>query len=501
MFHDLKNLTKHAVIYGLGNVLSRAVGILLIPLYTGVLTTDVFGVYAVFEVSIQLAAGVFHFGLPSSLFRWFNVESQKREKGALLFSAFSFIVILTSCLMLPFFLFGDYFSQLVFGTAEYSACFPAAALSILLQLVSLIPLTWLRQEEKSLRYILVTLLNFTVQLLVTIYLVAGQRLGVLGILLGQLSGAFLSALLLLPGFLKELVPELRPRELGRMLKFGFPLVFSGFSSRILNMGDRVILGLLTDLHVVGIYALGYKIAALIDTLFVNSFRTAFEPLAWRKAADANARRFLARMVTYMSFTLAWLALAVGLFSRGIIHLLAKDTSYWSAADIVPLVVAGVAIKGVFSVLRMGLQFSRKTGWIAAVVAGAAMVNVGLNFILIPDMGMQGAALATLLSFALMLIAGYLLMQRFYPVVIEYRRLLLIVAAVTVLFWAGSFLNHFTLAERILSKTALLTFYPLFLLAAGFFDKDEKARMRGSWRKWRNPARWPKNLSQWSGDAK
>ncbi|MEJ2628940.1 MAG: oligosaccharide flippase family protein, partial [bacterium] len=383
MFKELRKLIKHSGIYTFGNFTSKILGILLIPVYTKVIDVNIFGIYAILEVTLQFMVGILHFGLPLAMLRWLNLEENKDRTGTILFSAFISTLGISIVVFILMMGFKSTISELMFNSTEYSTCLILVSLIVGANLLNNIGLTYLRSEEKSVLFVIISIIRFFTQLIITIYLVAFLRIGIIGIFWGQLGGSLICLLFLFPLLVRKFTLRIKIQEIKEMFAFGYPLTFAGISNKILNIGDRYILGYLTTWSIVGMYSLGYNFANLIDTMFIQSFRYAFLPLAWKKLKDDNVKRYYAKMLTYFVFFIFWVTLFISIFSKGIIHVFARDKSYWDAYTIVPIAVFAIAIKGIFTVVNMGLQIKKKTNYIAWIIASAAVINVMLNFILIP----------------------------------------------------------------------------------------------------------------------
>src|SRR5436305_8391777 len=100
---------------------------------------------------------------------------------------------------------------------------------------------------------------------------------------------------------------------------------------------------------------------------------------------------------------AWAAIALSLFAPWIVHVLAHKPGFWPAAKAVPALAYSSVFFAGFIVVTIGVGRTRQTrfNWIAA--TAGALLNVGLNFWLIPAYGMLGAAYATLAAYVLLLV--------------------------------------------------------------------------------------------------
>jgi O-antigen/teichoic acid export membrane protein len=113
------------------------------------------------------------------------------------------------------------------------------------------------------------------------------------------------------------------------------------------------------------------------------------------------------------------AVALGLFAREILFVLATP-QFLTAYPYVGTLALGLVIHGAYSIVGIGVQLAQRTKYLAWTSGLAAVVNIGLNIVLIPRIGIAGAALATVAAYALSTGLLYGLAQRAY--VIPYRLL-------------------------------------------------------------------------------
>jgi len=493
MFDDIKSLIKHTSIYSIGNIISKALNVLLVPVYTKYIPVNMFGIYSIIQVTKQFILGILPFGLRNALIRWISLENSQEKKDSILFSTTMTVLLIGLVIVLLTLVVKSSISQLISGSTKFENSIFIVSVVILLKLVNQIGMMHIRYKERSILFISISISKFLIQLLFTIYLVAFQKMGIIGIFIGQLSGEFASILYVFPYLINNSKFSIRFNEMKKMINYGFPLTFSSISDKILNMGDRYILGYLTNWSIVGVYSLGYKFANLIKTIFIGAFTTAFLPKAWKKLKQKNAKRFYSKLLTYFVFFIFWVSLFISIYSKGIIHIFARDQSYWDAALIVPIAVFAISIKGMFPVLKMGFEITKNTKYIAYIVTIAAGLNIILNFVLIPFFKMYGAVFATLLSFIFMVIIGYYYSHKFYPVKFEWNRIAKICIIISGIYFISTLFNPFSLILRIVFKLILLLSYPFILYFTDFYHEQELKRLKGAWKKWKNPKNWKKNL--------
>jgi O-antigen/teichoic acid export membrane protein len=327
-----------------------------------------------------------------------------------------------------------------------------------------------RVEERSYSYVAATLANVIISVVATILLVAVWHKGATGVLVGNFTGT-LAVYFVLLGYRRfQLGLEFDRPLLRQMQRFGLPLVPSGVALWVIDLSDRLFLVHLKGLTENGIYAAGVRVSTALLLLLI-AIRTAWPAFAYSIRDDGEAKRTYAFVLTYVLFVTCWLALALSLLAPWLMRLLTQPR-YYSGSRVVPLLVFGGAAFIAFNVMSIGVGRARRTQFNWTVTGVAALVNIGLNFALIPPYGMMGAAISTLVSYAVMFVGMTVRAQQVFPVPYQWRRVALVVGAAVGLTVLGKAL-HVPLAGAVLLSLA----YPLILLPLGFYLPVELRRLR------------------------
>ena len=192
----------------------------------------------------------------------------------------------------------------------------------------------------------------------------------------------------------------------------------------LRFVDRLILQRFTSLAVVGIYSVGVAVGKAPFDLVGNGIHWAIVPFFYATATQQSEQRsnaMLARVATYNVVVLAGLGLATVLFGRDLIELLAS-ARFLDAASVLPVIVAGAFVRALSYIPIKGIYLRGKTGSLPLIVAAGAVVNVAMNVLLIPRVGMIGAAWASLAGSSVTVLGIVLVSQRLYPIPYEYGRM-------------------------------------------------------------------------------
>jgi O-antigen/teichoic acid export membrane protein len=186
-------------------------------------------------------------------------------------------------------------------------------------------------------------------------------------------------------------------------------------------------------------------------------------------------------------------LLLSAFSYEIVHLFAQTAVYYIAWTIIPILSMALYFGMLKDTASTGLQITKKTGIISFITIATTLLNVGLNYLLIPMYSYYGAAFAFMLSQILFFILMYVYAQRNYPIPYELKKVLIVTIIGSALCAITYFMNDLGVVVRIMVKILLVVAFPWILFAFGFFEQIEIQRLKQAWIKWRNPSQWMKNL--------
>jgi O-antigen/teichoic acid export membrane protein len=130
---------------------------------------------------------------------------------------------------------------------------------------------------------------------------------------------------------------------------------------------------------------------------------------------------------------------------------------------------------------VSITLSKRTDLLIWATLLGAAVNIAANLLLIPSMGMMGAAWATFLSYAAMAACLYVMGQRVYPIPYEYLRIIHLLAVTAIMAGAGLAVSGYysqgggiTYAA---ARCGVLAILPIALWVTGFFTAEERSALR------------------------
>ncbi len=496
MLNKIRNTAKHSAIYSLGNLSTKLVGLVLLPLFTSHLSVAEYGILTLFETTSLLLLTVFTFNISNAMIRWWADSEDEKEKKSYVFTTFSFLLgflILLNILLQPF---SGNFALLFYKNSDFRIYFHILFLTVTFEALNRFILSLIRVLEKSVLFITISLVKLTVSLLLNIYFIVVLKLGVEGIILAQLIAHISGFILLVPFLRKYIVFVFQKSELRKMLNYSIPLMFTALSGILFSIGDRYVIKILMGDEEVGIYSLAAKISGFLNFFVLQSFQMAFLPMAYKMYKEKNAKRFFSKILTYLIMVLTFGGLGLSLFAPEFVKIFASENSdYWEASVYVSLISVVTIFFGIRYMFELNFHLSRKTKLLPIFVSTIAIFNIALNFLLVPILGIAGSIVSSIISVVLLNIMFYVYGRRYYKVNYELTKVFLIIFIGIFLFSLSFLFMDINFWLGIGLKTIILTIFPIVILLGGFLEPIEKERLSQAWQKWKSPKKWKENIKK------
>jgi O-antigen/teichoic acid export membrane protein len=466
----LGELARHSAIYGLGSLVSRFIAVLLLPVYTRFLTPADYGLIETLIALSAILTVLLAAGVKSAFFRFYFDEADHAGHLRVIRTSFWFTMAMATAGLVAGLVLADPISQFLFGTSSHADLVRAAFVGLWAnvnyeQLTSLF-----RVEQRSVAYLIATLINLGLTVGATLLLVVAWDAGPIGVIIGNFTGTLLVYLGLLAYRREQLGLEWDRELLREMNRFGMPLVPSALFLWTLNFSDRFFLVKLSGPREVGLYSIGVRMASAI-ILFLAAFRTAWPAFAYSIEDDREAKRAYSFVLTYIVVITSWMALGLGVLAPWLVRLLTTPSFYSAERVVAPLAFAAAAF-GAYIVVVIGIGRARKTRSNWVITGAACVLNVALNLLLIPPYGMIGAAIATIGAYATLFVGMAWRAQRIYPVPYQWRRVATAAGVAIALTVVGRVTD-----PPLAAAIVVVAVYPLVLLPLGFYLPEERRRIR------------------------
>ena len=431
-----KKLFKQTAIYGLATVLPRMFAFILVPLYTDLLPKAEYGKVSVIFAYMIFFNVILAYGMETSFFRFYNKESNKKavvetSMVSIFWSTISFLVIAL--------LFRNNLADWSGIDSQYISY---TIWILALDALVIIPFSKLRVNQKPMMYAAIKVGNVVVNLILSVLfllyipiLIETNPNGFLRsiyidnfqigyIFLANIIASLLTFVALSPDYV-YLNWKMDTDLWKRMMRYGMPIMVAGIAFAINEQFDKILLSKLLPANIaeaeVGVYSACYKLG-LFMVLYRMAYTLGIEPFFFSHADDKNAPQTYAMVTKYFVIFGSFILLSVIVFADLFKLLMIRDSSYWEAMKVVPLIILANFFLGIYTNLSVWYKLIDKTYIGAYISIVGAIITLVLNFLLIPTMSYYGSAIATIAAYGSMMSISYYLGNKYYPIPYDLKKI-------------------------------------------------------------------------------
>lgn len=472
MLDKLKHTFKHSAVYSISNVLTKAAGIILIPIYTDYFKPEEYGDLGLLIITITIISQVLAAGQGLALLRYNNDITYKDNKNKIFFTLSISLLILVILFTITAELITPYIAQRTSNPLKFNELLRITTYIISFTVLNILFLNKLRGDERSIAYSTIGVIKLLLTLVTTIVLIVYFNQNIEAVLYGQLAGELLNFIIIIPMLIKNMEFKFYGKIIPDSIKFGLPLIFSALAMNLLNGSDRYVLKYLSGASQLGLYELAYKFSGIINMFLIMPFSLTLLPVAYKYYRTEGDKRFYSKLMTYLAFILIWAALFLSLTGKELIEIFSSSAEYYPAYTVVPLINLSYVFFGLSMVSSLGMYLTGNTKSVAYINLLAAALNIVLNFILIPQMGMMGAAINTLIAFIVLVALTYIISNKYYKIEYEIGKILLIITIATLIYFVCIPLNKLNIYLSLSLKVIISLTFPFILLPFKFYEINE-----------------------------
>jgi O-antigen/teichoic acid export membrane protein len=431
-----KNLFKQTAIYGLATVLPRMFSFLLVPLYTDLLPKAAYG-----KVNIIFAWMIFFnvilaYGMETTFFRFYNNETNKKS---VIETTTVSIFWSTLLFLFPALLLKNYLADLSGIDVQYIIY---TIWILVLDALVIVPFSKLRAYQRPMIYAVIKIGNVVVNLSLNVFFLIylpkiaqanpDSFLGSLYtenfeigyIFVSNIIASLLTFIVLSPNYF-HVNWQFDFNLWKRMMRYGLPIMIAGIAFAINEQFDKILLGKLLPANIaeaeVGVYSACYKLG-LFMVLYRTAYTLGIEPFFFSHSKNENAPQTYATITKYFVIFGSFILLSVIVFADIFKYFMIRDSSYWEAMKVVPLIILANFFLGIYTNLSVWYKLIDKTYIGAYISIVGAIVTLVLNFLLIPTMSYYGSAIATIAAYGTMMSISYFLGNKYYPIPYDIKKI-------------------------------------------------------------------------------
>jgi O-antigen/teichoic acid export membrane protein len=411
---------RNSFIYLLPTSIGNLIPILTLPIFTRILTKEDYGVLALAQVYAIFVSGLANFGLTIGYERNFFEHKEPKQVSELLYPTLLFVITaFVVCAFLTY-IFKSSLSRWIIGSSNHASLLFWAFCSTGIMGLKNYYLTYFKNMENAKAFAWYTIDESILGVILSLFMVAYLRIGVIGLVWGQLLASLMIFLILGFKFLNLHPVSFNWAPLKDSLKLSYPLTPRIFLGVIGNQFDKYMIGLMNSVGGVGIYSIGQKIACFVFN-YMTALQNVFSPQVYRRMFDLGERggEAVGRYLTPFAYISISLALVIALFSEEIISILTPP-SFHGAIEIV--IILSMFYGSMFFGKQPQLIFTRKTYINSILTVISITLNVAINIPFIMKWGAIGAAWGTCLAGLISGSIAFVISQKYYEIKWEYKKI-------------------------------------------------------------------------------
>lgn len=409
---------------------------LLVPLYTGLLDKAEYGKLSIVFAWMIFFNVILAYGMETAFFRFYNSEKNKESVVETTIISIFWTTILFIFVALLF------RNSLALWSGVDTQYITYSIWILALDALVIVPFSKLRANQRPIFYATIKIGNVVVNLclnlfflmflpsisvsqpnsfLSTVYI---ENFQIGYIFLSNIIASFLTFVVLFPDYFS--IKWKFDYELWkRMMRYGLPIMVAGIAFAINEQFDKILLGKLLPANIadeqVGIYSACYKLG-LFMVLYRTAYTLGIEPFFFSHASNENAQQTYATVTKYFVIFGSLILLFVIVFADLLKIIMIRDSTYWEAMKVVPLIILANFFLGIYTNLSVWYKLIDKTyvGAYISIVGG--IVTLVLNYLLIPIYGYYGSAIATLAAYGSMMFISYYFGNKYYPIPYDKKKI-------------------------------------------------------------------------------
>ncbi|WP_420580230.1 lipopolysaccharide biosynthesis protein [Reichenbachiella sp.] len=395
MSNEKTNLPKQILQYGIFSSITKSVPFLILPIITRRFSTEDIGLVDAVELQAALIAVVIELSLSSAIARFYFEAKKNGDLKEFLSTILLTILIVGSGGVMLTWTFSSSISLLLLDSpAMYGYILYGAVFGFLIPILGCSDII-LRMEREVLKFNLANLIQALTYTGVIFWLVIKKSSNIEGLLIAMMF-MYIAKLVLHGWWLRSKFGiQYSSKYLKKGLSYSLPLMPAVGISILNRQVDRMMIIHFYGLLALGIYAVAAKFILFIQ-LVAQAFRLAWEPYAISLIDSQDRDRVYKRSMNKYAWMMTLVGLSLVFVSPELMTIIAPK-NYNEGLVIIPWVVGALIFHTSASITNIGVLISKKTYKNSIVTILGFGTNLVLTYFLLPNFGLQGAALGSFIA--------------------------------------------------------------------------------------------------------
>ncbi len=416
MLSRRRYLLQNTIIFAIGNLATRLISFFLIPLYTFSLNTEQYGQVDLLFTICSFLYPLATLNIAEAIFR-FSMDKDKNDNKIISSGVLCIICSLFVNIIISFFVFASY-KNVSLTILFYLYLSTLSMTQVILALV--------KGQEKLKLFTSGNIINtITIALFSLLFLVT-LRLGVSGYFLAYIfANIMTSCFILLKGnVFKNYKYTFDKKYFQKMIKYSTVLIPTSFMWWIMNSSDKVMISTLISTAANGVYAISYKIPSLL-TMLASIFNQAWVFSAISEKDKRDNEEYTNRVFSLLLYALCLATIIITVVTKSLISLITPE-EYFEAWKYTPILLFGFIFMTLATFISASYNAHKDSkGFLYSGLIGA-ISNIILNAILIPVIGVYGAAIATMVSYITVFIYRIIDTRKYISIKVNLKHIIILI---------------------------------------------------------------------------
>lgn len=446
-----KNLAKNTIIITIGKICTQLITFFLLPLYTGILSTEEYGTVDLLNTLVSLLLPIVTFQVEQAVFRELIEVRGKKDKESRIISS-AVITVIFQCIvyLIIFALISPFINnryKFFLATNVIANIF----LSLLLQIA--------RGFGDNKKYAFASFISALSTIVFNVLFLVVIKLGANGMLLGTMLGQIVATIYLfislkLYKYLK--VKDYKKEVINSLWKYSLPLIPNAISWWVFNASDRVIASAFLGVDQNGILAASLKFSAVFIT-FYNIFNMSWTESISIAIKDEDVSDYFNKMfnIILRLFT----AMAVGMIAcMPFVFPIMINEKFSAGYGLVPISIVGSLFNVIVGLISVIYVAEKNTKAIASTSIVSAVINIIVHLVLIKFIGLYAAVISTFVAFFVMSIYRMIDINKKYFKINSDIKFVIQSAIALIFVFVSYYINNIYLNVFVVLFAVLFAFY-------------------------------------------
>ena len=408
--NKLKLFIENFIIYGFGGIINKLIPLIMIPLITRMMPDkNYFGISDMANTIVSFGTAIAVMGMYDAMYRMFFEKEDREYRRSVCFTVLVFVFFSAIIVSLLMVVFKDALSRRFLSSSDYSFIIYYAALNVFLDSVNVVIASPTRMQNHRKTYLVINMISPIIAYTLSIILL-GMGHYLIAMPVGLVVSSFIICITYIcinRGWFSR--GTFDAGLLKTMLPIGLPMAVNVLTYWVFNSCDRLMITNLMNVGESGVYAIGSKLGHASQLVY-TAFAAGWQYFAFSTMKEEDQVKSNSSVFEYLGAISFAITMFVCALSYPIFDLFFTD-EYLPGYIVAPYLFLAPLLLMLFQVIANQFLVIKKT-WpnMLILIAGAAS-NVILNYLLIPVMGIEGAALGTLAGYMISLLTASVVLIR------------------------------------------------------------------------------------------